>query len=427
MGKSFTFDFVNQYFNDNSYKLLENSYINCNTKMKYQCSNNHIITNSFSFFKSGRRCAECHGNKKYTIEFVKKFFEDNCCKLLESEYKNANTEIKYLCENNHETSTSFSSFRRGMRCLECSGKKKHSIEFVKKYFKDINCELLENDYKNSMTPMDYICECGFKSKIRFNNFQKGQRCKECSKKKARYSFEYIKKCFEDKGFLLLETEYKGILHKLKYICSCVEKAVITFAKIVIGQKGCRNCAYDYKRFTLKEVKKYFKDNYCELLENEYKNANTKMKYKCICGEISYMQFNHFKDGHRCKDCGFEKSSNSYLFSDYICPDGEIIRYQGYENIALDELYKIYKQEDINVARRNMPLIEYQFKNKSLRYYPDIFIKSENKMIEVKSYYIYKKCLIKNILKALATRKAGYNYEVWFYKPIKKGKFVKHII
>jgi hypothetical protein len=33
---------------------------------------------------------------------------------------------------------------------------------------------------------------------------------------------------------------------------------------------------------------------------------------------------------------------------------------------------------------------------------------------VKSHYTYNKHLIKNILKALATRKLGYNFETWIF-------------
>jgi hypothetical protein len=50
--------------------------------------------------------------------------------------------------------------------------------------------------------------------------------------------------------------------------------------------------------------------------------------------------------------------------------------------------------------------------KSFRYYPDIWILSENKIIEVKSFYTYKQHLIKNIMKALATRKYGFSFEFW---------------
>ena len=50
---------------------------------------------------------------------------------------------------------------------------------------------------------------------------------------------------------------------------------------------------------LKEVGKYFKDNGCVLLENNYLNAHAKMRYKCVCGSISYINLNNFKSGKRC--------------------------------------------------------------------------------------------------------------------------------
>ena len=49
-----------------------------------------------------------------------------------------------------------------------------------------------------------------------------------------------------------------------------------------------------------------------------------------------------------------------------------------------------------------------------RYYPDIWIKSINKIIEVKSSYTYKCNLIKNINKALITRKLKFYFEFWIY-------------
>lgn len=61
--------------------------------------------------------------------------------------------------------------------------------------------------------------------------------------------------------------------------------------------------------------------------------------------------------------------------------------KGYEHLALDELVKIYNEDDILTDRNDMPKIMYNFNDKTLRYYPDIYIKSENKIIEVKSTYL----------------------------------------
>jgi Uma2 family endonuclease len=105
------------------------------------------------------------------------------------------------------------------------------------------------------------------------------------------------------------------------------------------------------------------------------------------------------------------------------PSGKIINYQGYENLALDELIKIYKEDDIENERHKVPTIIYFKNSKEYNYYPDIYIKSKNLIIEVKSDWTYKKQLIENILKALYVRKSGFNYEIWIYKRDNKEKIV----
>ena len=45
--------------------------------------------------------------------------------------------------------------------------KKLTYEEVYIYFKEQGCELLEKEYKNTDTPVEYRCECGNISKISF--------------------------------------------------------------------------------------------------------------------------------------------------------------------------------------------------------------------------------------------------------------------
>jgi len=110
-----------------------------------------------------------------------------------------------------------------------------------------------------------------------------------------------------------------------------------------------------------------------------------------------------------KSCKVNKTTKKFIF-----PSGKSVSYQGYENIALDELLTLYNEENIENDRKYVPHIKYKLYNKQHYYYPDIYIKSENLIIEVKSTWTYKNDLIKNINKALAVRKAGYKFEFWIY-------------
>jgi hypothetical protein len=251
------------------------------------------------------------------------------------------------------------------------------------------------------------------------DFKKGTRCKMCKDNNQKLSYEHIKNVFEKQGCELLSTEYVNSTTKLKYKCICGYITEIRWSDFQQGSR-CIKCS-NRERHVYNDVYNYFKEQNCELLETKYIN------FICECGEKSFITFNAFKNNaQRCPMCCYDNKEKSlYLYKDYELPSGKNIRIQGYEHIALDELVNNYKEDDILTSRKDMPEIYYNFQyiledNKVIfkkhRYYPDIYIKSENKMIEVKSYYTYKLNLIQNIHKALATRKLGYDFQIWIINP-----------
>jgi hypothetical protein len=115
---------------------------------------------------------------------------------------------------------------------------------------------------------------------------------------------------------------------------------------------------------------------------------------------------------------------SYSRKDYTLPSGKIIQVQGYEPYALDELVKIFNEEDIITGSGSVPEIWYNDdEGIKHRHFVDIFIPSQNKCIEVKSTWTYQ---LKNVLlKKQAGKQLGYNYEIWIYNS--KGEKVECIV
>ena len=62
-------------------------------------------------------------------------------------------------------------------------KQKLSYTYVHNYFEEQGCKLLSDTYVNNHTGLDYICNCGRQDKIRFANFQSGNRCWPCTVEK----------------------------------------------------------------------------------------------------------------------------------------------------------------------------------------------------------------------------------------------------
>ncbi len=183
MPKRLIFKDVKKYFEDHDCELFETEYVNAHTKMRYRCKcGNKKCKISFDSFKRGSRCMECSGKKKLIFKDVKQYFEDHDCELFETEYINNSTKMRYRCIcGNTKCKISFKDFKTGRRCIKCSGKEKHTFKFVQKYFEDHDCKLLATEYINSRTPMKYECDCGNdECKICFNSFSNGRRCNKCA-------------------------------------------------------------------------------------------------------------------------------------------------------------------------------------------------------------------------------------------------------
>ena len=121
--------------------------------------------------------------RKLTYEYVKDFFENNGCEMLDTHYQNAKTLINYKCRCGNISKINFNNFKSGKRCYKCRGTRKFSYDYVQQYFTNNGCELLEKEYKGCDIKMKYRCNCGDINEISFWHFQKGQRCKKCAARK----------------------------------------------------------------------------------------------------------------------------------------------------------------------------------------------------------------------------------------------------
>ena len=117
--------------------------------------------------------------------------------------------------------------------------------------------------------------------------------------------------------------------------------------------------------------------------------------------------------------------STHRHKDYTLPSGNIIVIQGYEGFCLDDLFEEgYDETELVVGLDNIPVISYVFKNGDHRYFPDIYIPSDNKIIEVKSRYTLDQQKEKNIAKAKACIDQGYYFEFRVYN--EKGNLMEII-
>lgn len=145
-------------------------------------------------------------------------------------------------------------------------------------------------------------------------------------------------------------------------------------------------------------------------DNPMKKANTIRKVKDTC-----LKKFGVDNPSKCSQVMNKIIKKGYGSKDYIFPSGKLVRIRGYEWKALNELLKIYDENDIEVETTKIPKIKYFWEDGSSHYYfPDIFIKKDNLLIEVKSDYYMLKDFEKNMRKAVATKQLGYDFRFIVY-------------
>jgi hypothetical protein len=116
---------------------------------------------------------------------------------------------------------------------------------------------------------------------------------------------------------------------------------------------------------------------------------------------------------RVNEINIRQQKGGYSWKEFEFPSGKVVRVQGYEPLVLLDLLTRYDEEDIIVGLQNIVEIvgffEYEYEEKTRKYYPDIYIKSENRIIEVKSIYTFNKEKEKNLLKRDSVLKKGINF------------------
>ena len=94
---------------------------------------------------------------------------------------------------------------------------------------------------------------------------------------------------------------------------------------------------------------------------------------------------------------------------------------GYEHYAFSDLINVIQEDDIENVK--LPVLDYTKPDGSIHtYLPDIFIKSQNKFIEVKSIYTITQDTDVICIKQQAVKDAGYECEIWVYN--EKGEKVE---
>jgi hypothetical protein len=314
MPKKFTYEEVKRLIEEKSYELVSDVYINNSSTIEIRCSNNHVYPTTFQSFRQNKGCSVCAGNMKFSFEDVFSYFENNNCILLEKEYVNTRTPMRYICECNEESRITFSKFKDGQRCRKCSYRKttekqKKDINEIKLFFLSNGCELISEDYYKNTDPLIFICKCGNESITNWATFKSSKKCSECGfkqigEKLRKYTLDEVKEYLTGFKYIVTDEVYEGTHQALKCICPNGHDCTVNIKHFVNGTR-CKLC---HKDANVGENHHNYKSNITledreqRRIFSEYTNWRKTIferdNYTCqICGITGRLHVHHLNGYH----------------------------------------------------------------------------------------------------------------------------------
>ena len=190
-------------------------------------------------------------SKRVTIEDCQRYAENNGGQCLSKEYISAHTKMEWKCRFGHSWFAGPGSIRNNKNwCPYCSGNAKLTLKSCQKFAKDKRGKCLSEKYTNNKQKLDWVCS-------------EGHTWKSC--------FSHIKN----------------------------------------NNRWCPKCGGTAK-LSLKDCQEFVKNKGGQCLSKKYKNAQTKMEWKCVIGHKWNTNFNHIKNGNWCPKCCLNKSQKELL-------------------------------------------------------------------------------------------------------------------
>ncbi|RPJ97246.1 hypothetical protein CW357_00825 [Rummeliibacillus sp. TYF005] len=293
---------------------LSKSYKNVFTKLKWKCANGHIFEAIPKHIVNGHWCPNCtlylnEQRCRYILETLLdvKFIKDHNI-LNGFELDGYNDDLKLAFEyhgKQHFEQVDFFYSRGDMSLNDRMERDK----LKEKRCKELGIDLIIIPY--TVEPEEHITfianeltKRGFQFKINPNdiNFENYSFTNQ--------SLKEVQDIAESNGGRCLSTVYINADSKMNFVCKNGHEFKMTPYNLKIG-RWCRECFYIERagasqRLDSNEMYRVAKEKGWECLSTDYKNARTKLIWKCEKGHIFERTLAHVKEGRGCPNCNKRK-------------------------------------------------------------------------------------------------------------------------
>ena len=222
-------------------------------------------------------------------------------------------------------------------------KRKFTLEDIRKEFEEAGYKLLSTEYHRNTDKMKYICPYHKDKGVQemsYQNFHAGRRCPYCSGHAKKTKEDNVKELSEKKPTIKVIGEYVNLKTKIEHKCEiCGYHWMVKPDLLLNNKNGCPKCG---KRAPVseEELVERLANESVELV-GEYKGSTQlKALFRCKrCGHEWYSKVNNIITGRRCPSCkkshGEEKieqylsTSNIEFIREYVfkdCCDEAMLRF-----------------------------------------------------------------------------------------------------
>ncbi len=322
-----TIESIRILFEERGFVLISTEY-KLGIKLQYICDKGHDEEIDINSFQKGVGCSKCR--IVYTIENIKKLFEERGFVLVSTEY-NTGDKLQCICNNGHEGLITLQYFISGTGCYKCGTEK--LCNFNKTPFVDIinefilhQCSLItkEPEFKGERnTILEFVCSKNHTNKCTFVCFKsrinKCSKCKSikqnCPSIRKQVTIQDVQKLCDEKNFKLISTEYKGFQLPLEFLCDKGHKNSCSIYRIR-KPKPCKECNGTLP-ITIDRIKKEAEQRGFTLLSTVYEHSQENLEFCCSKGHIGEMTYELWRRYSGCTICGIEqrteKTKHDYDF------------------------------------------------------------------------------------------------------------------
>jgi hypothetical protein len=325
--------------------------------------------------------------------------------------------ITYKCKcSDVQMKTLWDKFKKLQTCNAC--KRNDQVEKVSA---ENGCKVVGIVQVLTNIYVDYICKCKIALNIvkrkQIHKFIRQPLCKECIlEKNPILSDDDVRDRVTKMGYTYISHVRIRKNNRCKvivdYICSCGNKDIL---KSIASQMNvsCPKCQNARIKATMME--KYGVAH--AGLHPEMRKLIDKSKKETM---IKRYGVEHSMQHAQTRQ---KQQKSAFNAKKYVFPSGRVVSYQGYEALAYNYLLNsskidendIFTEDDIS-KHPDIPIFWYAYNEKQHRYYPDMCIWSQRKIIEVKSEYTAAYDPIKIELKRKSVIANGFKYELWIMNP-----------